>query len=143
MPYPWLMREKQIRVAIDPTLNDALERIIKSRCLESPEQCVNEILAIYIASFHGPPMHPVGDSASETELLRREIARLEELLERKERALSTLVDLFEEFVIERDRKEEGEATDTEDRVSQLIKDWYYDAERKDQSGADGGKPGHV
>jgi hypothetical protein len=88
-------------------------------------------------------VHPAGDSSREIELLRMEIANLEEQLERKEKALSTLVDLFEECVLERDLKEDKEGTNTEDRVSQLISDWYYDSERRDQSGTDGGKPGHV
>jgi hypothetical protein len=34
-----------------------------------------------------------------------------------------------------------EIHETEDRASVLIRDWYYDAERKNQSGVDGGKPG--
>jgi hypothetical protein len=137
------MRAQQIRITLNPALNEPLERITRSRCLESLDQCVNEILQIYIASSSGPSVHPAGDSSREIELLRMEIANLEEQLERKEKALSTLVDLFEECVLERDLKEDKEGTNTEDRVSQLISDWYYDSERRDQSGTDGGKPGHV
>lgn len=143
MPYPWLMKEKLIRVIIDPELNEALERITRDRCLESPEQCVNEIIGLYIASSSGTSVHPAGDPSRERELLRMKIAILEEQLERKEKALSTLVDLWEECVLERDIQEDEERTDTEDRVGRLIRDWYYDAERRDQSGTDGGKPGHI
>src|SRR5512137_200550 len=110
MSYPWLMREKEIRIAINPAMNEALERIAKSRCLESPEQCVKEILEVYIAALPGSLVHPAGGFPSETELLRSEIARLEQRLERKEQALSALVDLFEEFVVERDRRGDEETS---------------------------------
>lgn len=136
------MTEKRIRITINPALNQALESITSERRVESPEACVNEILEIYIASL-GISDHPVEEPSHEIELLRMKISVLEEQLERKERALSALVDLWEEFVLERDTKEDEEIIETEDRASRLIRDWYYDAERKDQSGVDGGKPGHI
>jgi len=136
------MKEKQIRVTINPALNKALESITRERRVESPDRCINEILEIYIASLEIPE-HPEDDPSCEIELLRMKIARLEEQLERKEKALSALVDLWEESFLERDMKEDEEIHETEDRASRLIREWYYDAERKDQSGVDGGKPGHI
>ena len=137
------MREKQIRVTIYPALIEALERITSERRLGSPERCVNEILEIYIAAL-GKSEHPVDhDPLHEIELLRMKVAVLEDQLERKEKALSALADLWEECVLERDIKEEEKIIDTEDRASRLIREWYYDAERKDQSGVDGGNPGHI
>jgi hypothetical protein len=136
------MTEKLIRITINPVLNEALENITSKRRMESHERCVNEILEIYIASL-GITEQPADDPLREIELLRMKIAMLEEQLERKEKALSALVDLWEECILERDMKEEYEIIETEDRASRLIRDWYYDAERKDQSGADGGGPGHI
>jgi hypothetical protein len=43
------MKEKQIRVIINPALNKALGRIIRERRLESPDRCINEILEICTA----------------------------------------------------------------------------------------------
>jgi len=136
------MTEKQIRITINPALNQALESITSERRAESPEQCVNEILGIYFASLELSE-HMVDEPSHEIGLLRMKIAVLEEQLERKEKALSALVDLWEEFVLERNMKEDEELIETEDRASRLIREWYYEAERKDQSGVDGGKPGHI
>lgn len=136
------MTGKQIRITIHPPLTEALESITIERRAESPERCVNEILEIYIASL-GISEHPVDNPLHEIELLRMKVAVLEEQLERKEKALSALVDLWEECVLERDMKEEEEIHETEDRASRLIREWYYDAERKDHSGVDGGNPGHI
>ncbi|MDD1707846.1 MAG: hypothetical protein LUQ33_01575 [Methanoregulaceae archaeon] len=135
------MREQQIRVTINPTLNTALEQIMKARRVESPEQCINELLKLCYASL-SPAEEPECDPEREIERLRIKMTWLEEQLERKEKALSTLVDLWEECVIDRTVKED-EMNELDDRINSLIRDWYFDAERKDQSGADGGKPGHV
>jgi hypothetical protein len=135
------MREQQIRVTIDPTLNTALEQIMKARRVESSEQCINELLELCYASL-SPAEEPECDLEREIERLRIKMAWLEEQLERKEKALSTLVDLWEECVLDR-TVNETETNELDDRISSIIRDWYFDAERKDQSGADGGKPGHV
>jgi len=135
------MNEKQIRITIDPALNETLEHIMNIRNVHNPDQCIGEVLELYSASL-GPVDSIEGDADHEREVLRMKIAWLEELLERKERALATLVDLWEECVLDRQAREE-EPTDIDDRISQLIRDWYFDAERRDHSGADGGKPGHV
>jgi len=135
------MREQQIRVTINPTLNTALEQIMKARRVESPEQCINELLKLCYASL-SPAEEPECDPEREIERLRIKMTWLEEQLEWKEKALSTLVDLWEECVIDRTVKED-EMNELDDRINSLIRDWYFDAERKDQSGADGGKPGHV
>ena len=135
------MREQQIRITIDPTRYTALEQIMKARRVESPEQCINELLELCSASL-SPAEEPERDPERELERLRIKMAWLEDELERKERALSTLVDLWEECVLDRTVKED-EMNELDDRINSLIRDWYFDAERKDQSGADGGKPGHV
>jgi len=135
------MREQQIRVTIDPTLNTALEQIMKARQVETPGQCINELLELCSASL-SPAEEPECDPDREIDRLRIKIAWLEEELERKEKALSTLVDLWEECVLDRTVKED-EMIELDDRINSLIRDWYFEAERKDQSGADGGKPGHV
>jgi hypothetical protein len=135
------MREQLIRVTIDPTLNTALEQIMIARRVESPEQCINELLELCYASL-SPAEEPECDPEREIERLRIKVTWLEEQLELKEKALSTLVELWEECVLDRTVKED-EMNDLEDRINSLMRDWYFDAERKDQSGADGGKPGHV
>jgi hypothetical protein len=135
------MREQQIRVTIDPTLNSALEQIMTARRVESVEQCINELLELCYASL-SPAEEQECDPDREIARLRIKVTWLEEQLELKEKALSTLVELWEECVLDRTVKED-EMNDLEDRINSLMRDWYFDAERKDQSGADGGKPGHV
>jgi hypothetical protein len=135
------MRQQQIRVTIDPTLNTALEQIMIARRVESPEQCINELLELFYASL-SPAEEPECDPEREIARLRIKVTWLEEQLDLKEKALSTLVELWEECVLDRTVKED-EMNDLEDRINSLMRDWYFDAERKDQSGADGGKPGHV
>jgi hypothetical protein len=135
------MREQQIRVTIHPPMTQALERIMKARRIESPERCINELLELCSVSLV-PEEEREADPVQEIEILRIKVAWLEEQLERKEKALSTLVDLWEECVLDKTVNEE-EINELDDRISSIIRDWYFDTERKDQSGADGGKFGHV
>jgi hypothetical protein len=141
LSYPWLMREQTICVTIDPTLNTALEQIMKARRVESPGQCINELVKLCYASV-SPAEEPECDPEREIERLRIKTTWLEEQLERKEKALLTLMDLWEECVLDQKVNEE-EMNELDDRISSIIRDWYFDAERRDQSGADGGKFGHV
>ena len=78
------MREQQIRVTINPTLNTALEQIMKARRVESPEQCINELLKLWYAS-RSPAEEPECDPEREIERLRIKMTWLEEQLEGKRR----------------------------------------------------------
>ncbi|HPW11351.1 MAG TPA: hypothetical protein PK154_09595, partial [Methanoregulaceae archaeon] len=106
------MNEKQIRITIDPALNETLEHIMKIRNVDNPDQCIGEVLELYSASL-GPVDSIEGDADREREVLLMKIKWLEALLERKERALATLVDLWEECVLDRQARDE-ELTDIDD-----------------------------
>jgi len=137
-----LMAQEEIRVTIDPAHTGAIRQMIQERTGDTPDQCVNTILEIYLASRAGEEQGR-DDLGGINELLRLRIADLEHQLKKKEEALSVLLELWEHCIMKTESTPEEESRDIDDRVARLIRDWYYDSERKDHSGTDGGAPGHV
>lgn len=137
-----LMAEEEICVTIDPANTGAIRQMVQERKGETPDQCVNTVLELFLAS-QAAVARGGDDPVRANELLRLRIADLEHQLKKKDEALSILLDLWESCVMKREDVADGEAPDLDDRVARLIRDWYYDAERKDHSGTNGGAPGHV
>lgn len=137
-----LMAEEEICVTINPAYTGAIRQMVQERKGETPDQCVNTILEIFLASREGRERDD-DDPGRVNELLWLRITDLEHQLKKKDEALSVLLDLWESCVMKREDVVNGESPDVDDRIARLIRDWYYDAERKDHSGTDGGAPGHV
>ena len=137
-----LMAQEEICVTIDPAYTGAIRQMVQERKGETPDQCVNTILELFLAS-QATVAKGGDDPVRANELLRLRIADLEHQLKKKDETLSVLLDLWESCVMKREDVAEEESPDVDDRVARLIRDWYYDAERKDHSGTNGGAPGHV
>jgi len=140
-PMQSLMAHEEIHVTIDPAYTAAIRRLIQEQRGDTPDQCVNTILGIFLDS-QAAAAEGSDDLARANELLRLRIADLEHQISKKDEALSVLLDLWESCVMKREDVAEEVSQDVDDRVARLIRDWYYDTERKDHSGTNGGPPGH-
>ena len=140
-PMQSLMAHEEIQVTIDPAYTAAIRRLIQEQRGESPDQCINTILGIFLAS-ETATAEASDDPARVNELLRLRIADLEHQLRKKDDALSVMLDLWESCVMKREEAAEEVSSDVDDRVARLIRDWYYDTERKDHSGTNGDVHGH-
>jgi len=136
-----MMADEEIHVTIDPAYTAAIRQLIQEQMGDTPDRCVNTILRIFLAS-RAATVKSSDDPARVNELLRLRIADLEHQLKKKDDALSVLLDLWESCVMKREDVAEEVSPDVDDRVARLIRDWYYDTERKDHSGTNGGPPGH-
>jgi len=134
------MTKEQRSVRIPDDLLPTLNRMMQDQGYENPGRFVSDIIRAYITCQTRPQRSP-DDLRFETEMLRMRIDDLEERLMRKEEELSLLLSLWEQCPVREGEREVSPELD--EKISNLLKNWYYDSERKDFSGADGGKQGHV
>ena len=132
------MAEPQLCVTIDPAIREALETLMEDEEMASPDDFVNDALRIYIAAQKHE--HRSSEELKlEIEGLCRKNDELEEIIRRKDDEITVLLRLWEHCPINDDEKARMERSpELEEKVARLLKNWYYDSERKDHSGADSG-----
>lgn len=134
------MTKKHIPVRIPDELLPALDNMMQDQGYDNPGRFASDIICAYISSRAGHQRSP-DDLRFETEMLRMRVDDLTEQLRRKEEELSLLLSLWEQCPVREGEREVSPEVD--EKISRLMKNWIDDSERKDFSGVNGGKPGHV
>ncbi len=118
-------------------LQATLCRMMEDQGYTSLEEFVNDNLAACIACRTRSD-HPPGGHTYDVELLRMRIRELERIIQKKDEQITVLLELWEHCKVNGEPTHSlGITPDLEDRIDMIIRDWYYDVERKDHSGADG------
>jgi hypothetical protein len=134
------MTKKHIPVRIPDELFPALDTMMQDQGYDNPGRFASDIICAYISSRAGHQRLP-DDLRFETEMLRMRVDDLTDQLRRKEEELSLLLSLWEQCPVREGEREVSPEVD--EKISRLMENWIDDSERKDFSGADGEKPGHV
>lgn len=132
------MAEGIVCVTIDPALWEAIIRMMEKEGSSSPDEFVNDALRVYIAAKTSRKKSQQ-DLKLELESLHLKNEELSEIIRRKDDEITVLLKLWEHCPIEEGEKARMERTpELEEKVARMLKNWYYDAERKDHSGVDRG-----
>jgi|GEM_PF-633168 len=134
------MAEKPFCIILDSDLEDPIRQFSRERGSGVPDDLVNSALRMYIDILQGAGTKGQ-DLAFENEILRRRVEELEKQVRRKGEEISVLLKLWEQCPLKEGEREVP--PELEEKISHLLQNWYYDSERKDFSGADGGKPGKM
>ncbi len=134
------MAEKPFCIVLDPDLEDPVRKHSRKRGCGIPDDLVNSALRMYIDTLEGAGTRGQ-DTAFENEILRRRVGELEQEIRRKDEEISILLRLWEQCPLKEGEREVP--PELEEKISSLLQNWYNDFEKKDFSGADGGKPGRV
>ncbi len=124
-------------IHIRAELRDTLCRMMENQGYTSFEEFVNDNLAACIACRTRHDQTPAGHTY-EVEMLRMRIRELERIVKKKDEQITVLLELWEHCNVGGEPAPGLEISpELEDRIGMIIRDWYYDVERKDHSGADG------
>jgi hypothetical protein len=131
------MTEDRICIMLDPELRDPLEGLAGEWGVRDTDDLVNAALRMYIDAVSGR-IEAGADLRHEHQILRMRIQDLEQKIRKKDEEISVLLKLWEQCPLKEGEREVP--PELEEKISQLLQNWYYDSERKDFSGANGGKP---
>ncbi|NYT17214.1 MAG: hypothetical protein GKC06_04300 [Methanomicrobiales archaeon] len=134
------MAEKPFCIVLDSDLEEPIRQFSRERGSVVPDDLVNSALRMYIDVLQGAGTKGQ-DLSFENEILRRRVEELEKQVRRKGEEISVLLKLWEQCPLKEGEREVP--PELEEKISHLLQNWYYDSERKDFSGADGGKPGQM
>lgn len=134
------MAEKPFCVVLDPDLEEPIREFSRKRGSGVPDDLVNSALRMYIDTLAGAETGGQ-DPVFVNEILRRRIGELEQDIRRKDEEISVLLRLWEQCPVKEGEREVP--PEVEEKLSSLLRNWYNDFEKKDFSGADGGKPGKM
>jgi len=143
MNYPVIctgMAENPFCIILDADLEEPIRKFSREHGCGVPDDLVNSALRMYIDTLQGGGTKGQ-DLAFENEILRRRIEDLEHQVRRKNEEISVLLKLWEQCPLKEGEREVP--PELEEKISRLLQNWYFDSERKDFSGADGGKPGRM
>ena len=132
------MAEKPFCIVLDPDLEEPIRQFSRERGCGVPDDLVNSALRMYIDTLQGAGTKGQ-DLAYENEILHRRVGELEQGIRKKDEEISVLLRLWEQCPLKEGEREVP--PELEEKISSLLQNWYFDSERKDFSGADGGKPG--
>jgi hypothetical protein len=122
-------------IILDADLEDSIRNMATKRGSCTPEGLVNSAIRMYIDAMQG-----VGaegrDLGYENEVLRSRVRELEKQVQRKDEHISVLLTLWQQCPVKEGEREVP--PELEEKISRLLLNWYFDSERKDFSGADGG-----
>jgi hypothetical protein len=132
------MIEDQICILLDPDLREPLEDLAREWGVRDADEVVNAALRLWIDAVRGS-IEAGEDLRHEHEILRIRIQDLEQKIRKKDEVISVLLKLWEQCPLYEGEREVP--PELEEKISRLLQNWYYDSERKDFSGADGGSHG--
>jgi hypothetical protein len=121
---------KILCITLDPGLEEEMLMAMKEDGSHSADRFISDILQVHFTSRKSPHDSPETIQA-ENEHLRLRIRDLEHIISKKDDEITVLLKLWETCGTDRDRSPE-----LEEKVEKLIRDWYYETERKDYSAAD-------
>lgn len=132
------MAEGILCVTINKALRDALVRLMEKEGSTSPDDFVNDALRIFIAA-KTRKHRTEEDLRLEIESLYLKNEELSGIIRRKDDEITVLLKLWEHCPIAESEKTRMERSpELEEKVASLLRNWYYDAERKNHSGTDSG-----
>jgi hypothetical protein len=134
------MADKPFCITLDPDLEEPIRKYSRRQGCEDPDDLVNSALRMYIGTLQGAGTKEK-DLAFENQIMRRRVWELEQELQRKDEQISVLLRLWEQCPLSEGEREVP--PDLEEKISSLLQGLYNDYEKKDFSGADGGKPGRM
>ena len=134
------MAETPFCIVLDPDLEEPIRQFSREQGCGVPDDLVNSAIRMFIDTLKGTGTKGQ-NLAYENEILRRRVEELEHQVRRKDEEISVLLRLWEQCPLKEGEREVP--PELEEKISQLLQNWYFDSERKDFSGADGGKPGRM
>ena len=125
---------KIICISLDPGLEEEMLVVMKEDGIHSADRFISDIMRIHLASRKAAHDSPETLRA-DNEHLRLRIRDLEHIIHKKDDEITVLLKLWETRGTDEERSPE-----LEEKVGKLIRDWYYESERKDYSAADRSPP---
>ncbi len=121
---------KIICISLDPGLEEEMLVAMKEDGTHSADRFISDSLRIYLGSRKTAHVSPETLRA-DNEHLRLRIRDLEHIINKKDDEITVLLKLWETSGTNEER-----SPALEEKVEKLIRDWYYESERKDYSAAD-------
>lgn len=134
------MADKPFCIMLDPDLEEPIRQQARKQGCSVPDELVNAALRMYVDTVQGTGTKGRA-LAFENEILQRKIGELEQELRRKDDQITILLKLWDQCPLKGGEREVP--PELEEKISSLLQNWYNDFEKKDFSGADGGKPGRM
>jgi len=125
---------KIICISLDPGLEEEMLVAMKQDGIHSADRFISDMLRIDFASRKTAHDSP-GTLRADNEHLRLRIRDLEHIIRKKDDEITVLLKLWESCGTDEERSPE-----LEEKVGKLIRDWYYESERRDYSAADRSPP---
>ncbi len=133
------MSDESEPVRIRKDIIATLRNTMKDQGYSNLEKYVNDNLTACIACYSHTQPTPA-DLHYEAEMLRLRISDLERIIRKKDDEITILLKLWERCTVNGEPAPELDISpELEDEIETIIRDWYYDVERKDHSGTDGVK----
>ncbi len=128
---------EQVRVKRD--LIAILRETMKDQGYSNLEEYINDNLTACMACYSRKQPTPA-DLQHEAEMLRLRIRDLERIIRKKDDEITVLLRLWEHCTVNGEPAPGLDISpELEDEIETVIRNWYYDVERKDHSGTDGAR----
>jgi hypothetical protein len=122
-------------IILDADLEDPIRNMARKRENCTTDNLANSAIRMYIDAMQAPGAEGQ-DLVYENEVLHSRVKELEKQVQRKDEQISVLLTLWQQCPIKEGEREVP--AELEEKISRLLRNWYFDSERKDFSGADGG-----